>query len=43
MANRYLRRWDFHEVEVSALHAEGFGRSSVDGGWWERVNRHSLG
>lgn len=38
-------RWcgDFKDVELNELHAEGFGHAFAAVGWWERVNRHSLG
>lgn len=37
----YEWRGRFDDAEVDGLHAEGFGSSG--GGWWVRVNRHSLG
>ncbi|MFL6125023.1 GNAT family N-acetyltransferase [Actinophytocola sp.] len=37
----YRWRGRFDDVEVNALHAEGFGASGE--GWWARVNGHSLG
>jgi GNAT superfamily N-acetyltransferase len=40
---RYLWRGDFHDTELNALHAEGFSTALLDGGWWQRLNRHSLG
>ena len=39
----YSWRGDFVDAEVEALHAEGFGHAPTGEGWWERVNRHSLG
>lgn len=39
----YTWRDRFADAEVEALHAEGFGHPPTGGGWWERVNRHSLG
>ena len=39
----YTWRGAFDDAEVEALHAEGFGHPPSGGGWWERVNRHSLG
>jgi GNAT superfamily N-acetyltransferase len=43
VAVRYRWRGEFKNVELNELHAEGFGHALADGGWWERVNRHSLG
>jgi GNAT superfamily N-acetyltransferase len=40
---RYRWRGEFKDVELNELHAEGFGHAVADVGWWERVNRHSLG
>lgn len=40
----YTWRGAFADAEVEALHAEGFGHPpAAAGGWWARVNRHSLG
>ena len=39
----YSWRGGFDDAEVEALHAEGFGHPPTGDGWWERVNRHSLG
>lgn len=33
----------FANVEVCALHAEGFDHAAVEHDWWTQVNRHSLG
>ena len=43
MVVRYRWRGEFKGVELNELHAEGFGHAFADGGWWVRVNRHSLG
>jgi ribosomal protein S18 acetylase RimI-like enzyme len=40
---RYRWRGEFTDVGLNELYAEGFGHAFADGGWWERVNRHSLG
>jgi GNAT superfamily N-acetyltransferase len=40
---RFAWRGGFADAEVEALHAEGFGHAPTGDGWWERVNRHSLG
>src|SRR5450755_2289899 len=39
----YRWRGPFDNVEVNALHAEGFGHEPLDDDWWAQVNRHSLG
>src|SRR5262245_40842192 len=39
----YGWRGDFANVEVNALHAEGFGYPVTQHDWWAQVNRHSLG
>jgi GNAT superfamily N-acetyltransferase len=38
----YGWRAGFTDAELGALHAGGFGGTG-GGGWWRRVNRHSLG
>ncbi len=43
VAVRYRWRGQFADVELNELHAEGFGHAFADIGWWERLNRHSLG
>ncbi len=39
----YQWRGDFDNVEVNALHAEGFGHRILDDDWKEQLDRHSLG
>jgi GNAT superfamily N-acetyltransferase len=40
----YRWRAGFTDAELDALHAAGFGGDPGEpGGWWRRVNRHSLG
>jgi GNAT superfamily N-acetyltransferase len=39
----YEWRGSFDDVEVSTLHAEGFGYQPVVVDWWDQVNEHSLG
>jgi len=39
----YQWRGDFENVEVNALHAEGFGHPPFDDDWMGQVQRHSLG
>ena len=39
----YLWRGPFADVEVSRLHAEGFGYGPTVDEWWGQVDRHSLG
>jgi GNAT superfamily N-acetyltransferase len=39
----YEWRGHFDNPELNALHAEGFEHRTLDGDWWTRVNRHSLG
>ncbi|MGC0420999.1 GNAT family N-acetyltransferase [Embleya sp. AB8] len=39
----YEWRGDFADVDLNALHAEGFDHPPVDIGWSARVRRHSLG
>ena len=39
----YRWREPFDNVEVNALHAEGFGHEPLGDDWWAQVNRHSLG
>jgi ribosomal protein S18 acetylase RimI-like enzyme len=34
---------DVRELQVSALHAEGFAHELSIDQWWAQVNRHSLG
>jgi len=39
----YEWRGDFADVEVNALHAEGFEHAVAEHAWWAQVNRHSVG
>ncbi|MGW8455691.1 GNAT family N-acetyltransferase [Streptomyces niveus] len=43
MTITYEWRGDFENAAVNALHAEGFGRRTLDIDWLARVRRHSLG
>jgi GNAT superfamily N-acetyltransferase len=36
-------RGAFDNVEINALHAEGFRHAPLTVDWWSQVNRHSLG
>lgn len=39
----YAWRGDLADTEVERLHAEGFGHSVTDFGWWAQLTAHSLG
>lgn len=39
----YEWRGRFDNVEVNALHAEGFDHRPLDDDWWGQLTRHSLG
>jgi GNAT superfamily N-acetyltransferase len=39
----YEWRGAFDDADLDRLHAQGFGGAPPGGGWWARVNRHSLG
>ncbi|MFI6527666.1 GNAT family N-acetyltransferase [Streptomyces uncialis] len=39
----YDWRGDFDDDTLNALHSQGFGHSALSIGWWEQVQRHSLG
>ncbi|OMI35801.1 GNAT family N-acetyltransferase [Streptomyces sparsogenes] len=39
----YEWRGDFDDGTLNALHSQGFGHSTLPIGWWEQVQRHSLG
>jgi ribosomal protein S18 acetylase RimI-like enzyme len=39
----YEWRGHFENIEVNALHAEGFAHAPLEDDWWGQVNRHSLG
>jgi ribosomal protein S18 acetylase RimI-like enzyme len=39
----YEWRGDFDDDALNALHSQGFGHSALSIGWWEQVQRHSLG
>ncbi|NML50115.1 GNAT family N-acetyltransferase [Streptomyces sp. R302] len=43
MTITYEWRGGFGDVELNALHAEGFGHPALDVDWRARVGRHSLG
>jgi len=39
----YQWRGEFENVEVNALHAEGFGHRLLDDDWKGQLDRYSLG
>lgn len=39
----YEWRGRFDNIEVNALHAEGFDHRPLDDDWWGQVTRHSVG
>jgi ribosomal protein S18 acetylase RimI-like enzyme len=43
MTITYEWRGTFDNVEVNALHAEGFNHAHLTDDWWSQLNRHSLG
>ncbi|MBO0869295.1 MAG: GNAT family N-acetyltransferase [Micromonosporaceae bacterium] len=43
MTVAYHWRGEFDNLDVNALHAEGFGHPLREVDWWRRLNRYSLG